>query len=589
MDRAEARSHGAGPRRSESLPAARRPAGGRAATYQQTRRVGAALRAGDQRRAVGKRRRMVQPGPGIGRAQRPGGRAQRLWPRACARPDRPARAVRRAADLADGLRRRKEVDAARARIRAGLGRLERELVPAVRAEGLTETQVLDGLRWVNFFLAYQGRDDRDLQRRYAAVAAAAVDAVAPQWRAPLAARSLRDKRVRVGFASAFFHTGTCGRYFKRWITDLDRERFELFVYHLWPGIDDIAQAIAAAGRSLPHLCRQPLATFDGCARNSRRRSRRAGLHRARDGCHHLWAGGARLAPRQYAAWGHPVTTGHATIDAFFSCAAMERADAPAHYTERLVLLPGIGTRYERPTCPRPAAARNSAARRPYAAALPAVAVEDPPRQRPPVRGDTGGESARAAGIFRRLASGADRPLHAAAQVDARCVRHSDPRADAGPAAVGHDDYLRINMLCDAMIDTLHWSGGNSSLDALACSLPVVTLPGAFMRGRQSAGMLSLLGVPELIAADAGEYLSITARLAGDEAWRRELGGAYRHGAIAPVRRVRRDRAAAAAAAGRRYFFSLTVFESAERESRPRSSAARLRNPAYSAPCRITGA
>jgi hypothetical protein len=76
------------------------------------------------------------------------------------------------------------------------------------------------------------------------------------------------------------------------------------------------------------------------------------------------------------------------------------------------------------------------------------------------------------------------------------------------------------MLCDAMIDTLHWSGGNSSLDALACSLPVVTLPGAFMRGRQSAGMLSLLGVPELIAADHAGYLAIAARLAGDESWRR---------------------------------------------------------------------
>jgi predicted O-linked N-acetylglucosamine transferase (SPINDLY family) len=88
--------------------------------------------------------------------------------------------------------------------------------------------------------------------------------------------------------------------------------------------------------------------------------------------------------------------------------------------------------------------------------------------------------------------------------------------------VGHDDYLRINMLCDAMIDTLHWSGGNSSLDALACGLPVVTLPGPFMRGRQSAGMLSLLGVPELIAADRADYLAIAARLAGDEPWRHEL-------------------------------------------------------------------
>src|SRR5439155_1937210 len=36
---------------------------------------------------------------------------------------------------------------------------------------------------------------------------------------------------------------------------------------------------------------------------------------------------------------------------------------------------------------------------------------------------------------------------------------------------GHDDYLRINGVCDAMLDTLHWSGGNTSLDALACGLP----------------------------------------------------------------------------------------------------------------------
>ena len=33
--------------------------------------------------------------------------------------------------------------------------------------GLTPDQVLDGLRWTNFFLAYQGRDDRELQARYA--------------------------------------------------------------------------------------------------------------------------------------------------------------------------------------------------------------------------------------------------------------------------------------------------------------------------------------------------------------------------------------------------------------------------------------
>src|SRR5262249_41460165 len=86
----------------------------------------------------------------------------------------------------------------------------------------------------------------------------------------------------------------------------------------------------------------------------------------------------------------------------------------------------------------------------------------------------------------------------------------------------HDDFLRINLVCDVMIDTLRWSGGNTSLDALACGLPIVTLPGAYMRGRQSAGMLSLLGLHELIARDVDDYVAIANRLIDEPEWRRAL-------------------------------------------------------------------
>ena len=86
-------------------------------------------------------------------------------------------------------------------------------------------------------------------------------------------------------------------------------------------------------------------------------------------------------------------------------------------------------------------------------------------------------------------------------------RHGVPLAGrmAVLPAVPHDDYLRVNLACDAMLDTLHWSGGNTTLDALACGLPVVTLPGAFMRGRQSAAMLRAVGAEDLIAARRDDY------------------------------------------------------------------------------------
>ena len=93
----------------------------------------------------------------------------------------------------------------------------------------------------------------------------------------------------------------------------------------------------------------------------------------------------------------------------------------------------------------------------------------------------------------------------------------------------HDDFLRINALCDVMVDTLHWSGGNTSLDALACALPIVTLPGRFMRGRQSAGMLRLMGIDELVARDTDDYVRIAARLVDDVAWRSALTARIREG------------------------------------------------------------
>jgi protein O-GlcNAc transferase len=93
----------------------------------------------------------------------------------------------------------------------------------------------------------------------------------------------------------------------------------------------------------------------------------------------------------------------------------------------------------------------------------------------------------------------------------------------------HDDFLRINTVCDVMIDTLHWSGGNTSLDALACGLPIVTLPGRFMRGRQSAGMLQLMGIDELVARDADDYVRIVTKAASDVSWRGALSARIREG------------------------------------------------------------
>lgn len=412
------------------------------------------------------------------------------------------------------------LQAARDEYAQGLAALNADVERLV--SGLTPGQVLDGLRWTNFFLAYQGRDDRELQRSYASFVERALALGAPQWRRLQAAGRGRAGKLKVGFASAFFHVGTAGRYFRSWITELPRDRFEVHVYHLYPGLDDVATEIKAradrftefgGSRARPSIV-APAIRDDALDV----------LVYPELGMDHtsFLLAALRLAPRQLAGWGHPVTTGHATIDGFVSCAGMEPAGAAAHYVEPLLTLPGIGTCYR--SLALPDAGSRAKFELPEGAPLflcpqslfkvhpdnddlfAEVLAANP--EATLVMFD--GRHPKVTDVFmRRMA----RAL-AARGVAAARLRILSP--------VPHDDYLRINLLCDAMLDTLHWSGGNTSLDALACGLPVVTLPGAFMRGRQSAAMLRIVGVPELVAADRAEYVGLATRLARDRLWRDDL-------------------------------------------------------------------
>ena len=306
-------------------------------------------------------------------------------------------------------------------------------MPAIRAAALTETQVLDGLRWVNFFLAYQGRDDRGLQRRYAAVAAAGIDAVAPHWRAPIAAaqlaRQTRARRIRLGVLPH--------RHLRPLFQELDHRSRSRAIRSL--RLSPVAghrrhrAGDRGAGRSLPHVCRQPVATFGGCACDPRRRARRAGLHRARHGRHHLRAGGAAAGAAAVRGVG-PSGDDRACDDRrILELRRRWRAPRRSSTTpSRWCCCRASGRATSGRRCRRPAAASNSRCRRTATLLLcPQSLWKIHPDNDRLFARDPGGESARDAGLFRRLASGADRPLHAAAQGDARCVRHPDPRARRG--------------------------------------------------------------------------------------------------------------------------------------------------------------
>ena len=385
--------------------------------------------------------------------------------------------------------------------------------------------------WTNFFLAYQGGDDRALQARYGDLLVRLLEPVVPALFGPRSRQGSQGRRLRVGFLSHFLVDGTVGRYFAPWITRLDRTRFEVFVYHSNERADALTQSLAAAatfrplaGQSIVARAEQVLA--DGL---DVLLYPELGMHNVT----YLMAA-MRLAPVQCCAWGHPDTSGHRNIDWFLSCEAMETAASQDHYRERLALLPGIGTRYELPGMPT--AASRAALGLPAGRTLYLV-----PQSLFKIHPDTDDLVAQVLardpeGVAVFLVS----PLEAVTRAFA--VRLAKTLGGRGVALadrvlflprLSHGDYLRVNAACDVMLDTPHWSGGNTSLDAIACGLPIVTCPGDLMRSRQSAAMLEMLGVPELVARDSGEYVEVAARVGRDPQWRRALSARIRagHGAV----------------------------------------------------------
>jgi predicted O-linked N-acetylglucosamine transferase (SPINDLY family) len=83
-------------------------------------------------------------------------------------------------------------------------------------------------------------------------------------------------------------------------------------------------------------------------------------------------------------------------------------------------------------------------------------------------------------------------------------------------------YLNLMLASDIFLDTFSYSGSLTTLDAIACDLPIVTCPGELMRSRQSYAFLKILGVTETIAKNEAEYIEIAARLGLNLRWRESI-------------------------------------------------------------------
>ena len=191
-----------------------------------------------------------------------------------------------------------------------------------------------------YYLAYIPDNHRAVLAEYGALSSTLMAAAKP--RSATLVQSVGSK-CRVGIVSAHVHSHSVWHAIVRgWVEHLDPARFEIHLFHTgstrdaeteWAsrrvarlnhGLGDWTKWAATIADSGLDVLIYPEIGMDSTT------VRLASL---------------RLARTQLASWGHPITTGLPTIDAFVSAAAFEPEGASAHYTEKLICLPGVGCCY----------------------------------------------------------------------------------------------------------------------------------------------------------------------------------------------------------------------------------------------------
>jgi predicted O-linked N-acetylglucosamine transferase (SPINDLY family) len=372
-----------------------------------------------------------------------------------------------------------------------------------------------------FFLAYQGYNDRALQQIYGDLLCSVMAARYPT--PPLNLPSPRCRKIRIGIVSGFFHDHTIWKLFiEGWLKQFDRKRFEIFGYHTGTIHDeetDLATALCAGfaegGRSTsewrhiilkdrPDVLLYPEIGMDPMAAR---------------------LGAMRLAPLQCVSWGHPETTGLATIDVFLSNALMEPPSSAAHYSENLVLMPNLSIYYEPSEPSLPALDRSDfGMRRDATIYWSGQAIYKYLPQFDPVFPQIALAAGDCQFVFIQFAK---------SQAITDLLRS---RMDQAFASVGLDaaDYclflppmdqarfLAAIGQADVLLDTIGWSGGKSTLDSLSQNPAIVTLETGLMRGRHTAAILRRMQATETIAHSIDDYVAKAVQLGRDPDARRAI-------------------------------------------------------------------
>lgn len=373
-----------------------------------------------------------------------------------------------------------------------------------------------------FFLAYHGRNDVELQRMIAAVYRRAIPSLA--FTAPHCRGSAQILRrpIRIGLISRFFHSHSVGDHYAGLLRAFPRQDATYTVFR-FPGANDgVAAEIEQAADDVVLLSPRLAEAREQIA------GRELDVLFYTDIGMDPWTyflAFSRLARVQCVTLGHPVTTGIPTVDYFLSCDLQEPAGAEGHYSERLVRFANKPHYFSKPQVTGPEVKRGDFA-------LPAEARWYVCHQ---TLFKIHPDFDRLAGEILRRDPGGVVVLFEGQQAHWTRLLQNRLRASI-PGVVSrvvflprlpYSEYLSFLQLADVLLDTVHFGAGTTTYHALALGVPLVTLPGAYSRGRGTDAAYQRIDVPDCVATDPNDYVRRAVAIANDRSLRDMIGTTIR--------------------------------------------------------------
>ena len=363
----------------------------------------------------------------------------------------------------------------------------------------------DNLRHANSYLFYSSYDDLDektlaAEHRFWAETAISLADTAPPDMAPSDQKVPGARRIRIGYWSPDFRNHSVRYFFRPLLENHDTERFEVFLFHDFPKMDEQSQLIRDRAEHFHDVCQM---SDEAVCAFIQSKQLDVLVELAGHSSHNrISLLQRRLARLQVSALGYPPTTGLASVDAKLVDRHIVSPAGNGCYTEWAAPLPGSFWCFD-----------------PYEDA---PVAEDPPCVK---------NGFLTLGCVGNLGKINDRILGSWVQILAalptsRLLIRSISLEDDAAEVFIRDKFLAAGMdlsrvdfhkpqgganffhsynEIDLILDTYPFNGGTTTCFATYMGVPVVSLHGVSLLSRMGLSILSNLDAAELVASDLDGY------------------------------------------------------------------------------------